>query len=511
MIENSAMLTASQRGLRRPNFRVRFAWDRTVDPTIDYLTYDNSENYDSGLVYRYESGDVLQEWDQYSYTDMTSRLLMVNVERELMRPSSVALAFADLTFDNTDGIFNGGGTYGSYMLPSRPVKIDMGFDSLLIPQFVGLTARKPEFDEKNRTVSFYAQDFLGLLLSRPIQETTLIEGARVDQILGVLFEAVGLLPTQYQFDVATVTIPFFNAKKGDTLFNVARDLVDAEVGKLWMDEFGMIRFSNRGNFNETKVFDFNSYDNIFDYTRRREDDLINKIQVTAKVRTLSPRQRYWEQSEPFAVDAGSTKEIWANFDDPVKNVQEPSIGSQWSSYRVNTNQSGDGTSSTDVTVTSFTEFGTSVKIVFSNADTVPLYVHDLCLYCEPARVTEELFVEEFDQTSVDSYGERILTIENDYFASESDAQSYATRILVEYKEPALVAELDVLGTPQFQLDDIVDVHMFGVTNRQQIVRIANKIEGTTYTQTLRLKDYPDLPFFSYDNSQNYDAGNIYRI
>lgn len=511
MITNELMRTASQKGLRRPHYRVRFAFGRILDPTIDYLTYDNSENYDSGLLYQFESGDVLQDWDQYIYREVSVKALSLNVERELLRPSSVALAYADIVLDNSDGQFSSGGEWGDYMLPSRPVKIDMGFDNQLVPQFVGLTARRPEFDEKNKTVSFHAQDFLGLLLSRPVQETELLEDYRIDQILGVLFEAAGLLPSQYSFDQATVTVPFFYAEKGDSLFNVVQKLVDAEVGALFMDEFGMIRFTNRGNFTENKVFNFHSYWNIFDYTRRREDDLINKVQVSSSVRDLQPLQKYWESSGAIAVLAGESVDVWANFDSPVKDIDEPSIGGLYSSFTCNTAEDGGGSASTNITVSSFTEFGSSAKITFTNSDSVTLWITSLSIYCKPALIINELYVENQDSDSVDEYGEHTLSIENDYFAKESDATSFATRILVEYSQPSLVAELDVLGTPQLQLNDVVDVSLFGKTDRQQIVRIANKIENNRFSQILRLKDYPDLAFFNYDNSQNYDEGNIYRI
>lgn len=511
MITNDAMRVASQKGLRRPHYRVRFAFARVLDPTIDYLTYDNSENYDSGFLYQFASGDVLQEWDQYIYREVSVKALSLNVERELLRPSSVALAYADIVLDNSDGQFSRGGEWGDYMLPSRPVKIDMGFDNQLVPQFVGLTARRPEFDEKNKTVSFHAQDFLGLLLSRPVQETVLLENYRVDEILAVLFEAVGLLPTQYSFDQATVTVPFFYANKGDSLFNVASKLVDAEVGSLFMDEFGMVRFTNRGNFVEDMVFNFHSYWNIFDYTRRREDDLINKVQVSSKVRELQPLQKYWESPGAIPVLAGQSVVVWANFNDPVKDIDEPSIGGTYSSFTCNTAEDGSGSASTDISVTGFDEFASSAKITFTNAGSSTLFITSLVLYCKPAFIVNELYVEDEDTTSVDAYGERLLSIENDYFSEESDATSFSTRILVEYKEPALVAELDVLGTPQLQLNDVVDVSLFGVTDRQQIVRIANKIENNRFSQVLRLKDYPDLAFFNYDNSQNYDEDNIYRI
>lgn len=512
MITDDVMRTASQADLRRPNYRLRFAFSRTIDPTIDYLTYDNSEDYDSGLLYQFGSGDVLQEWDQYVYRSVGVKAVSINVERELLRPSSVALAFADIVLDNSDGQFSPGGEWGAYMLPSRPVKIDMGFDSQLVPQFVGLTSRKPEFDERNKTVSFHAQDFLGLLLSRPVQETVLLEDSRVDEILAELFEAVGLLPTQYSFDQATVKVPFFYAEKGDSLFNVASKLVDAEVGALFMDEFGMIRFTNRGNFSEDMVFNFHSYWNIFNYTRRREDDLINKVQVKSKVRELQPTQRYWESSNSTPILAGQDLVVWATFNDPVKDIVEPTLGATTTSgFIVNTAEDGSGSASSDVTVTAFEEFSSSAKITFSNAGASTLYITNIYLYCKPALIINELYVEDEDTASVDAYGERILSIENDLFSKESDATSFATRILVEYSQPALVAELDVLGTPQLQLNDVVDVSLFGQTDRQQIVRIANKIENSRFSQTLRLKDYPDLAFFNYDNSQNYDEENIYRI
>lgn len=511
MQTDSAVFTASQNGIRYPTFRVSCAIDKTIDPAIDYLTYDNSEDYDSGLTYRYESGDVLQEFDQYIYTDFSSRVLSVNVEREKLRPSSVCMAYADIVLDNTDGAFNSDGIYGTYILPARPFKIAMGFNNNNVPKFVGLSVGMPDIDEKNKTVSFHCQDFLGLLLARPVEQTVLLENQRVDQILGLLFEEVGLLPTQYVFDVAVLSVPFSFVQRGDNLFTVAEKLIGSEIGTLLMDERGMVRFSNRESLDETVQMEFSTATNIFDYVRRRDTDLINKVQVKSDVRKVGVLQRYWESTEIKPIQPGETIEVWANFSDPVTDIDEPGINNQFSSFRSNDSADGKGVDGSDIVLDSATAFGTSYLMEFTNTGGSLRWLADLVLYCEPAKVTHQLFIEQENTSSIDLYGQNILTVENDYFSSESDAENFAKRILLEYATPSVIAEIDVHGTPQLQLGDVCTVSIYGVSDDVTLVRIADKIEKNRYTQTLRFKDFPDLPFFLYDNSQDYDDGNIYKI
>lgn len=502
MQENNSLLLASQKDLRSLNWKVLISFEKQFDDNITFFTLDTSLLDSPDFLQG--TNNVVQEWDKYEYVDYTDRVIDISVEREDDRPSSVSLGMADIRLNNYDDFFDplSGSSVSSFVLPGRPIRILMGFENELVPVFVGLSEKMPIIDDINKVVSFHCVDFLSYILSKPLDEETILVNATVDECLEQLFTSVGLLPGQYILDVSSVVIPFFYAKKGEKLFDVVSRLVEIEIGRLFMDENGVICFEKRNTPVGDIDIKFNSSESINSSRVRRETDLINVVEVRSDVRTVQANQKFWEASAVLEFQGGESKEIWADFTDPVVSVDVPSGGGATSFFVGNSQDDGGGTDLTSsLSLSEDDQFSTSYRMVIKNSSSNIVYLTSLVLFAEPALVTSNVYVREEDPVSVEKYGEKIYSFQNDYFASESDASSFALSVLSDYSAYSGLQELEVKGTPQIQLGDLIESNIFDKIRLSKVTRIEQNMGlGSGFFQRLRVKDYVVRTYFTLGES-----------
>ena len=191
-----------------------------------------------------------------------------------------------------------------------------------IPQFVGLTEKMPSVEEKSKTISVHAIDFMYSLFNRPLDQAVMYQNMRTDQILAALLVAFGISPTQYNFDLGYNIIAFAFFDKGSKFGDVVKKLMQAEMGRFFMDEEGVIRFKNRQNYSSSPVWFFNET-NIIDIQTSKQDDIINVVEIKANVREVQANQKFWELQSAVQVPATSSISLWADFEDPVTTVDDP--------------------------------------------------------------------------------------------------------------------------------------------------------------------------------------------
>lgn len=492
--------------MRKLHWRLFMAFDKEFDDDIDFFTIEESL-IEGGDFIKPEDSDVVQEWDKYQYKDLSNRVLQLEWSREVEPRSSLSLAIADITLNNVDDYFTpgGGSEIQNFILPYRPVRFFAGFGAEAVPVFVGLTEKMPVIDEKNKTVSFHCIDFLYSLLNRPLDETVMLEDARTDECLAEIFEAAGLLSTQYNFEPGFNVIRFFYAEKGEKLINIVRKLLEAESGRLYMDETGMIQFKNRQTYESASVYRFDAYSNIVGAKKRTEDDIINVVTIKSNVREVQALQKYWELADAVLVPAGGSVDIWADFNDPVTSINAPGYITGATTSLFTTNVFADGSGDTregDVALDSATLFSKSYKMTFTNSGDVAVFITTIELFATPAKVVKEIYVREQDDSSVAKYDERPLEIDNEYFRDESEARSKAIIILQDFAEYGGIEEIDVKGTPALQLDDPVIVDLYNRIDDFRISKVTCKImsKPARFTQLLQVKKFTRQRYFTIEES-----------
>lgn len=474
--------------MRKLAHRVLMSFPRAYNASISFFTIGVSTIGGADII-RGE-GNVVAEWDKYAYDDYSYRIKMIEVTRTEEMVNSTTLAMADIQLENHDNYFtpSRGSAIQNYILPYRPVKLFGGFGDDAIPQFVGLTEKMPTIDEKGKTASFHCIDFMYSLFNRPLDQAVMYQDKRTDEILASLLVAFGITPTQYNFDVGFNVVKFAFFDKGQKFGDVVKELMEAEMGRFYMDENGVIRFKNRQSYS-TQVMWFFNESNIVDIQTSTQDDIINVVTVKANVREVQAKQKYWELQASTVVPAGGSIDIWADFNDPVTGVDAPAYITAATTSLFTTNTLEDGTGDQVPTNIAFTNtrFATSYKMTIANTNAFAVYITSLELYATPAVVVKQIYVRQQDNTSVAKYDERVLDIENDYINNEGDANSRALMILDDYATYANQYILNVKGNPALQIGDTVNVSVWGSANTYVIKKIVNRWENGKFSQQLTVR------------------------
>lgn len=487
---SDAFETIAGSSMRRLSWKLLASFLKDYDTDIAFFTV--GESLIGGTDVIKGLGDVVQEWDKYSYEDYTSRIIGFEYTREVDKAlGGATLAMADLTLENHDQYFTPkyGSAISDYILPRRPVKLFAGFKDENIPIFVGMIEKMPNV--KKNTADFHCVDFLQEIFDIPLDESVIYQDYRTDQIIAELLQDhAGLATNQYSLDTGLNIVGFFFANKGDRLGDILRKLVQAEMGSILMDENGVIRFINRINWNTNpEAWTFTDAD-ILESSVPNQDNVVNVVEVKSQVRDVLASQKIWELFEPTAVPAGGTVEIWADLEDPTPTIDDPEYIATATSSAYSTNYQSDSSGepgNADIALDSITKFSTSCKMVFSNAGAKQVFITGLDLWGTPAKVVNEIYVREEDASSVGEFEQQVVTIENNYIQDESTARSIANIILIDNAEYDDTIEITVKGVPHLQVGDLVRRTNDYSDQTYYVQKIVGKISGSNgFTQTLTL-------------------------
>lgn len=490
-------------GNMRPlSWRALMSFPKAYLDDVDFFTIGVSTIGGTDIIKG--EGDIIQEWDKYQYDDYSYRIMSIETTRQEEPVNSVALAMADIVLENHDEYFtpDAGSAIANFILPYRPAKLYLGFGREDLPVFTGLTEKMPTVDDKRKTASFHLIDFMYSLFNRPLDRTIILQGARTDEALEELMDAAGILPTQYDFDIGFNIINFVYFEKGTKFGDAVRELMEAEMGRFYMAEDGVIRFKNRQNYSSTPVWHFDK-SNVLDIKTRTQDDIINVVEIKANVREVQALQKYWELQQAVPIAANSSVDIWADFDDPVTTVDDPEqvTVATTSSFTASTGEDLENASivTSDISV-DVTLFSKSCLMTFTNDKPYAVYINVLELWCTPAKIVKQIYTREQDDASVAEYDERVLTIENNFINNEGDAYSKSKIILDDWSQYGGISELTVKGNPALQIGDAVSCSITGYAGTYIITKITNKFvftgNGISFTQILTLKKREFQSYFT---------------
>jgi len=494
----SSAFTRRANGTMRPlSWRLLMSFPKAFQADVDFFTIGVSTIGGTDIIKG--DGDVIQEWDKYQYDDYSYRVISIEVTRQEEMVNSVTTAMADIKLENHDQYFtpDAGSAIDNFVLPYRPSKLFLGFGHEDIPVFTGLTEKMPTIDDKSKTASFHLIDFMYSLFNRPLDETIILQSVRTDEALETLMDAAGILPTQYDFDYGYNIIDFVYFEKGTKFGDAVKELMEAEMGRFYMDEAGVIRFKNRQNFSSTPVAYFDKSNTIAVKTIT-QDDIINVVEIKADVREVQANQKYWELQSSTRIPAGGSVDIWADFNDPVTGVDTPAYITlaTTSAYTTNKNEDGSGDPvDADITLVA-TQFAKSYLMTFTNSKPYDVFITTIELWATPAKVVKQIYVRESDTTSVDEYDERVLTIENNFINNEGDAYSKAHIILDDWATYGRANELTVKGNPALQIGDAIGCTIDGYEGIYVISKIVNRFIGSQFTQILSVKERVFKTYFT---------------
>jgi hypothetical protein len=476
--------------VRPLSWQYRMSWDKSFDDDVTFFTLDTSLLNGTDVLAPSDDNPI-QEWDKYKYQSYSDRIISMEWSRQEEVPYSVNLAIADITLNNYDNYF----TYGAgsplepNILPGRPMRILAGFGNENIPQFVGLTQKTPIVEYQNGRATLHAMDFLSYIMGKSIDKTTMFENITTTDLLTELFTIVGLTPSQYVLDTSTNVIAFTYFDKGTTFGDAIKPIMQAEMGSLYMDEVGVIRFENRTRGSGLSMISFNK-DNIVNFKVSNEDTIINTVEVKSAIREVQPTELIFDLSEAIEISGNSSKVIFFDLQDPVTTIQPIE------NFTANSLADGSGTDrKSSITVTDTDLFTTAIRVELTNSNSSKVYVTDLLIYGTPAKVTKNIFIRESNQDSIDKFEEHIMTIDNNFVQTEDIARSLALTIINYYKDYTNTIELEVKGNHALQINDLISVAVDNINADYRITKITNIMQGSQFIQRLTGKIYNIADFF----------------
>lgn len=503
---SSAFDTRTAAAIRKVTTKLFISFEKDFDALIDFFTIGVSTIGGTDILKG--DGSVIQEWEKYSYTDYSDRVISVEVNRETEPPTSpVTLATCDFVLDNHDDIFTPGNAdspLADFILPRRPVRINVGFGNETIPKFVGITLGKPKIDERSKTAKFHCVDFLSSIMGVPLDEEVMYQNSSTSAIVQGLLETAGLVASQFDLDDGSVVIPLAYFKKGMTLGDALREVAEAEIGNINMTEAGIVRFENRVNWNSKLPSYVYDKDNMLDRESRDVDTVINDVRVYSRARQVQAKQPIWQGNAPvrfsdgaISLLAGETKEIFADFRDddgelPVTTVDDPDPVSlaTTSVYAANTVSDGSGDDiSGDVDLDSTDQFSTAMKLTFTNNGSREAFLTQLELWGTPGRVVADIYERIIDEASIgqfDGFEEHIHEIRNDLIQDATAARTIGQMIIADRAQDEDQQKWIVKSVPHQQVGDVVTYDEQSADEDYFVTRVNDIINSSGYRQVLRV-------------------------
>lgn len=469
----------------------KISFTKAFDDTIEFGSWDVSV-WDGTDLFAPTSDDPINFWDYYAYSDFTPKLLGMEWTREIDFPYSVSAAQADFTMNNTDDYFTpgSGSPIQNYILPKRPVRLLAGYNGDNVQQFVGITEKAPRLDAGDMTASFHATDFLTEIFSLSLTEIVAMQNARTDEVLEAILSQFDISPSSYVFAKGRNVIPFVFFDVDKNAGNAIRELMQAEGGHLWIDEQGIIRFETRLPSVDTPVIILDD-SNVVSLKQSGDIGIINQIKITSDVRKVGDFQKIKSNvtngealdiTESFSIAASGSAPYYLDLDDPCFSVTAPTLGiednTSW--FTAKDVYGNDVT----VNVTGTVLHTNQYVIFFSNPNAFTVYIDQVELWGEPARVKNTIKYLAKDQESIDKYELQALGgdegITNHFFGNWSNCESFAQTIIDAYSEFNPTIEAEIIGDYSLQLGDVVQLQVTGEDEQYRITSITTQVYPFSY-------------------------------
>lgn len=415
-------------------------------------------------------GTTVSDWSRYIFFDESDYLTGLSYERSLKMPTGgLSMAMYEAQFDNTSGRFTprymggSGELYTSVGKVMRPTIINAGFNvdgvDQVLPQMVGLNEKPMRVNMRSKAAQLAGYDFVSFLRNSYLDHQIMATAQRSDQIISSVLTDLGFATAQYDLDYGINPIPFTMFDVGTRFSDVIDKLVEAENGRFYQDETGVLKFENRQHWDSSP---YNSVSRVI-YTAQvldaespSDDHIINVVEVKSKSKVKQPQQVVASFTTATPIAAGAQVSLFVEYDNPVLGVVTPSNGGSASYYVANDNQDGSGLDRTSsISLKSITNFAKASKLVFENTSASPVFITNIVISGRPVKDVADIYVRAQDDSSVTAYQERPYVIENEFIQNSDWAASYAQMVLNDFAEPENLQKIKIRAMPDLQLGDLV--------------------------------------------------------
>ena len=470
----------------------------------------NSSQLNGTDILSSKDANPMQFWNQYDYTDYTDRLVSVDVERSIEFPYGTQAAMADFTFDNYDKYFTpgSGSTIDDDNLPGRPCRVYGGFNGEgVVSQFVGVTQKMPDINEEKATATYHADDFLTEIAKQTLNKIVVMRNARTDQVLAKIVEQFGLNQSQYSFENGKNVIPFVFFNKGQNAGEAIQQLIQAENGKFWLDEMGILRFSPRSRGPSVPSRTLDDY-SLISFTPKGFSNIINHIVISCDLREVQEFQTVYTKTPSgesvntnWVVGPNSKITRSVKLEDPCYSIVTPTLGRASSVSWFTAIKSDMSNVPSGITVVGAMSTN-DYTMTFTNTNNFPVEINEMALWGEPAKVYDHLDYDSYEDVSVTKYGDHTMTIaDNPFFQSYDQAVLFSDSILEERAFYNSAFEVQIKGDFSFQIGDSFDVSGGDHAGTYQIDAITWQLENGYFETVYQVHSVPHHEYLILDQSR----------
>lgn len=434
-----------------------------------------------------------------SVEDLSQRAVGLSVTRSFDFPYNIQSAIADISLDNHDGYFSFAGRNTSpianLILPNRALEIGFGF-GMESParNFVGYTEDMPTYDgDHDQIMRWTGFDKLSDISKKHLPNMVMMRDARTDEVIAEIFNQLNIDPMTYNLEQGKNIIPFVYFDSDKSVGNALRELIQAENGRMWQDELGVIQFQAR----RTNAFAYDTgmkFDatNILSLTPSRDARIVNTVNISAEIRRVEPQQQVFigtndkgyqsaAKDDPYRVPANGQATVWLQFDDPVWTALSPIFNGNVNQSRF-TAVTLSGTKVNSGISAVGTLFAKTYKVVFTNTTASAVSISSIVILGQPAKLIGGQNTEYFayDDSSVAKFGNLTQEItDNSCFGSPDNLRAYGQNLLSRYADYNRQVVLRVKGDPSLQLGDGVAVEYEQFQGYYEVVAISNAIDDVS--------------------------------
>ena len=453
-----------------------------------------------------------------SYTRVDSHCTQMNWDRGLGDAfESADVGKARVTLDNFAGQFspdNPDGPYYGYLIPGKPLQIDVTWQSSRRILFTGaIEDFKITPALGKRKVDISAKDNFD-----KVKRATITTSAFVNWNIGSLIVDVlsycGL--TTSSIDTISDTVPFawWTDADGDEALD---DIIKVGNYKMFMSAKGILNIRNKYyDIQGTTVasfFEFKSIDYMFD-----KSNIINRATIKAKPRAESTAISTiaWldcgSKTTLLSIPASSSITFTVGFVDPAepqtKDVPATSVSIIQSSDFRTTIYSYGGTDTTATTSVSLTLYGASALCTVYNGYDQPVYLKKFQLSGYSIQGQPDIIQRSDNSSSQALYDVQGEEIETDLIGNADYAGQYANYITQDYPEPRATVGITIVNcfpaVWDIELGDLISVvesNTF-VNSSYTVMRQSHKVttkKGLEHSVTYDLRFWRDRQWLILDS------------
>jgi len=307
-------------------------------------------------------------------------------------------------------------------------------------------------------------------------------------------------------------IPYWWTGKDENAMQAIIDLVQSNFGRVQINADGKFVFRARHGDNLSPV-DAMITDAILQECTIKYPwaEMRNRVQIRANPRVLSDITDVWTCSDVLTIPPGETRRVLAEFADPngtsapAKDISIPVAGTD---YVANSEPDGSGSDLTSFVTITMNDYGTNAELSISNGAQRTAYMTLLKLRGRLIQALDTQSAEAYDVTSIEKYGEQLLSRDLRWQQSTEFAQSMSDWLLSWLKgAPMPVVELlfeSNLTALQLELGHkIIDDTSQGTGLEYRVGKIVHEVNesgGQQIFSTIHLYRIPPENYFTLDIS-----------